>query len=396
MSDDETVRAQATAVQGRAEIVPPADEDVFSLLVQSVEDYAIFMLDPGGRVVSWNAGAERLKGYSADEILGEHFSRFYSAEDAAAGKPAAELATALRDGRAYDQGWRVRKDGTLFWADVVVTAIHDRTGRFRGFAKMTRDLTERKRAEEDRLKLARAEAELRIRDEFLLIASHELRTPLGALRFNLGSLELLQKRGYAEDGRLARVIDTAKNQVRRLGALVDRLLDVSRISSGRLTLVPEPVDVVELVRQVAADYRASADHEGSTIDVDVPERRIEARWDPLRIEQALGNILSNAIKYGRGRPIRVALEADETSARVTVADSGIGMTADVLTRIFDRFERAVAAREYAGLGLGLYIARHLVAAHGGVIEVESRPEHGSTFAVRIPLAGPPPAEHEET
>jgi PAS domain S-box-containing protein len=390
-----TALEDAAAKTGRPDLPAPASEDVFSLLVQSVDDYAIFVLDPEGRVASWNAGAQRLKGYRAEEIVGEHFSKFYPAEDAAAGKPAAELEAALRDGRAYDQGWRVRKDGTLFWADVVVTAMHDETGRFRGFAKVTRDLTERKRAEEDRLRLARAEAELRLRDEFLMIASHELRTPLGALRFNLASLDLLRKREQSGDSRLERAIETAKNQVRRLSTLVDRLLDVSRISTGRLTLVFEPVEVVALVRQVAADFHASAVHEGSTIDLVLPEGPVQARWDALRIEQTLGNLLSNAIKYGRGNPIRIELAADDVLARITIADAGIGIAPDVIERIFERFERAVAARDYAGLGLGLYIARHLVAAHDGRIEVESEPGRGTTFVLEIPLAGPARTERSE-
>src|SRR5262249_25010883 len=149
--------------------------------------YAIFMLDPSGRVASWNTGAERIKQYTANEIIGRHFSLFYPEEDVRAVKPKRLLEIASREGRYEEEGWRLRKDGTRFWASVILTATRDHSGRLRGFAKVTRDLTERKRADDERARLIRTEEAVRLRDEFLSIASHELRTPLTALKLHLQS-----------------------------------------------------------------------------------------------------------------------------------------------------------------------------------------------------------------
>ena len=201
----------------------------------------IFMLDPDGRVATWNAGAERIKGYRAEEIIGQHFSRFYPPEDIAREQaPARELEIAAREGRYEEEGWRVRKDGSRFWASVVIAGDARRTGRLLGFAKVTRDLTDRRKTEEERLRLVQAREAIRLRDEFLSIASHELKTPLAALLLLLGNM---QGRIAAIDEHLAKSFERATRIGARLGQLVDALLDVSRIATGKLSLNLEPFDL---------------------------------------------------------------------------------------------------------------------------------------------------------
>ncbi len=377
-----------------------ASEERLRLLIDAVRDYAIFMLDPEGRVTTWNAGAERLKGYRADEILGEHFSRFYLPEAIAAGKPAQELELAAREGRAEDEGWRLRKDGTRFWANVVITALRDEAGRLVGFAKVTRDVTERKEAEEQRLRLAReqaaraeAEAAVRARDEFLSIASHELKTPLTALQLQAHLLlQSLWKGGPTSlpPEQLIAMLESVERQVKRFVKLIDNLLDVSRIEAGRLELEPEEVDLAEVARGVAARFEAELARSGSSLTLAF-EGPVVGHWDRLRVDQVVTNLVSNAVKYGAGRPIDVRVEGDGKTARLVVRDQGIGIAREDQARIFERFERAAPSRQYAGLGMGLYITRQIVEAHGGSIRVASAPGAGSTFTVELPRRGAEPA-----
>jgi PAS domain S-box-containing protein len=365
-------------------------DERFRLLVESVKDYAIFMLDPQGRVATWNAGAQRIKGWREDEIVGTHFSAFYPAEDVAANKPGFELDVASRLGRFEDEGWRVRKDGTRFWANVIITALHDREGRLCGFAKVTRDVTDRRAAEETARRLAAETAARRaaqeavaIRDEFLSIAGHELKTPLTALLFHA---ESLQRNALAIPP--TEVADRATKMVRnaqRLARLVEELLDVSRIAAGRLTLEREQVDLSGLVSELTARIRDAAERAGSPIQLDA-SRPAVGHWDRLRVEQVVENLLTNAVKYGRGKPIEVTVEPRERLARLVVRDHGFGIAPADQARIFERFERAVSSRHYGGLGLGLWIARQIVEAHGGRIRVASRPDDGAAFTVDLPLS----------
>jgi PAS domain S-box-containing protein len=369
-------------------------EERFRLLVASVRDYAIFMLDPGGRVVSWNLGAERLKGWREKEILGKHFSTFYPQEDVDARKPDMELEVAARVGRSEDEGWRLRKDGTRFWANVVITAVFGPDGELRGFAKVTRDFTERRAAEETARRLAVERAERRaaedavaIRDEFLSVAGHELKTPLTALLFHAESLtKNVAALTAAEVGdRSAKILRNS----RRLARLVDELLDVSRIAAGRLTLEREEVDLAVVARDMVGRFTEAALQAHSRIQLQVPERLLGS-WDRLRIEQVLENLLTNAVKYGRGQPIDVRVEGVGRSARLVVKDGGVGIAPADQARIFERFERAVSSRHYGGLGLGLWIVRQIVEAHGGFIRVASSPGQGAEFTVELPLEHKPP------
>jgi PAS domain S-box-containing protein len=357
-------------------------EERYRVLVETVQDYAIFRLDPDGTVASWNSGAERIKGYRADEIVGRHFSAFYPPEDIAAGKPEALLQAARERGRHEQEGWRVRKDGSRFWADIVVTALHTPSGELWGFVKVTRDLTARHAAEADRLRRAQAEEAVRLRDEFLSIASHELKTPLTALHMELHSIP----RSFPElDPRLARKVDRATRSADRLGTLMSDLLESSRLATQHYQLDRQPFLLAEAVRDVLEHFAEPAVEAGCRVTLRV-ESAAQGVWDRSRLQQVVTNLLSNAIKYGAGAPVEVRVAVDGTEAVLTVEDGGPGIPDDALSRIFDRFERAVPVRHYGGLGLGLYVSREIVAAHGGSIAAQNVPGGGARFTVRLPLA----------
>jgi PAS domain S-box-containing protein len=538
------------------------------MLLEGIRDYAIFMLDRDGHIISWNQGAERTQGYRAEEALGRHISLFFTAEDLCAGRPQRLLREAAEHGRVEDEGWRVRKDGTRFWADAIITRLEDEAGQLRGFAKITRDLTDRRRAEEatrlrarqqaaiaelglvalksrdlqalldhaastvqktlevdfvrvlevlpegdrlllragvgwkdglvglatmpggpgsqdgyilhngdsvivanldtderfqpspllsehrvrsgvnvtiaapgegqpryglvgahsrrlrafspddahflqavanvistalarrqmegqlrlaehqaeiERLRTSRAREQVRERDDFLSVAAHELRTPLTALQLKLQSIESAWRKrpGEATAARFEARIEGALRQTERLTELIERLLDVSRIAQGRLVLTLEKFDLRELLCEVVDDFGEQATHARS--EISLIGGSVVGTWDRGRLAQAVINVLANAIKYGGGKPIDVRLDRNGAIVRIAVQDRGIGISAEDIERIFGRFERAAPLRHYGGMGLGLYITRHIVHAHGGSITVRSQVGEGATFIVELPL-----------
>lgn len=546
--------------QEQRALEPPPRNEV-RVVVDSVKDYAIFQLDVDGTVLTWNAGARDIKGYSDEEVIGTSFTRFYTREDQLAGRPWQMLNEAARAGRFEDEGWRVRKDGSRFWADVVISAVRDPGGQLTGFVKITRDLTERRAAEEatrrrarlhavaaeiglkalesprlqqlfvyaaeavasvleldvtavfelrsddamvlragfgwpegmigrasmpgapfpdharmpvafseladetdpfsvslsreagavsgvvvpilgstdaapvygalaacsrrprvfdddakhfllevatllaaaisrvrvssalreaehetieERVARERAEDALSARDEFISVAAHELRTPLTSLQLKLQALERSLTFAPTEPGKLLPRVNGALRQVARLGNLVERLLDVARLSSQGLEMGFAEVDVGQLVRETADDFREQARAAGSSLTVHV-ETKASARWDHHRMVQAIANLLSNALKYGAGHPVVVRAWDDGSSCLIEVEDQGIGIPEDAVKRIFARFERAVSSRHYGGLGLGLYVTREIIEAHGGRASLERGRSQGACFRLEVPL-----------
>ena len=352
--------------------------DLFRLLVDRVKDYAIFALDPQGIVVSWNAGAERIKGYRAREIIGHHFSRFYPEEAIRSGWPQTELELATRQGSFEDEGWRVRKDGSRFWANVVITALRDDHGELRGFAKVTRDMTESKRVE-------RLEADARQMSDFVAMLAHELRNPLAPIR---NAVQLAQHR-LDDPERMGWAVGIIERQTRQLTRLVDDLLDISRITRGTIRLERRRISLREPLERALEAARPFCEKKRHALQVELAADPL-VRGDVVRLTQVLTNIIGNACKYTpEGGRVDVALRSDGTHASVSVRDTGIGITPELLPRVFDIFTQEARSLERAegGLGLGLSIARRLVDMHGGSIAASSAgPGCGSEFLVTLPLA----------
>jgi PAS domain S-box-containing protein len=548
-------------------------EQRFRTLVDSVKDYAIFLLSTDGTVLTWNQGAQQLKGYAPNEIIGHSFERFYPEESRRAGLPRRLLGIAAEEGRVENVGWRVRKDGSLFWADVVITALRDEHQQLIGYAKVTRDLTERRQAEEDRaarlaaeraaerferlqiataalaaasrpeqaaevltdvltrslgavaavvgvpiedgarlevldvrsprevllrprqqvgpddplplayawrtnqplflesreqvavkcpellpllprsansawaavplavedrnlgvvglsfekprvldpdewgflLALAEvgaqaldrarlyaseqqarteAEAAVRAQDEFLSVAAHELRTPVAAVKATAQLVERAIERGRLEPDRLAAHLQRIEGAADRLAALIEDLLDVSRLRTGRVRLRCEQIDLAALAEEIVSRY--SATEQRHHFSLSLPEGPVTLEADPLRIEQVVENLLSNAVKYSpNGGTIQLRLARDSDGVLLSVADEGIGLPAGQESRIFEAFGRGsnATARQIQGLGLGLAICRQLVEVHGGRIWAASPGEgQGTTFTVWLPVVSDAPED----
>ncbi|HVV50715.1 MAG TPA: ATP-binding protein, partial [Polyangia bacterium] len=383
-SSDAAELRQASAEGG----MPPAEDNAFlsdarfRLLVDSVRDYAIFMLDPSGNVMTWNEGAKRIKGYEAGEIIGQHFSRFYEDDVVRTGKCQQELEAAARDGRFEDEGWRVRKDGSRFWANVIITALRDRTGNLVGFAKVTRDLTERRRHEQEQLRLVKAEEAIRLRDEFLSLASNELKTPLTELRMQIDGLH---RRLDASDETLAVGLQGAATSSDRLTGLVESILDASRLATGKFGLKVVRCDLAATAARAVEAVRPTAAKRGSTIDLRTAGQ-IVGVWDEGRVEQIFGHLLSNAIKFGSGGPVEVSLAQADQGAIIEIRDHGPGLPPDVMEGLRQRFEWPRQPPLGGGLGLGLYLVQEYVAAHGGSIVPENVDTGGARFRVNLPVA----------
>lgn len=365
----------------RKDLALRESEERFRLIVEAVQEYAIFMLDPEGNVASWNRGAEMIKGYKASEIIGSHFSRFYTPDAVLQGKPAWELEMATRYGSLEDEGWRVRKDGTQFWANVVITALRDSEGKLRGFAKVTRDMTERRRIEE-------LEQTDRQKDEFLALLAHELRNPLTPIRT---ALEILRRPDVSATalGQAGRI---AERQLHNMARLLDDLLDVSRIREGAIELRREVIEISSILRVAAEAAQPFIGERRHQLIVVYPKDAIWIEADPVRIEQVLGNLLNNAAKYtDRGGEIRLSAERSDGEVIIRVQDNGIGIEPMMVPRIFDLFVQAErrTERSAGGVGIGLSLVKKLVELHGGRVDALSAgPGRGSEFVVRLPALAP--------
>lgn len=375
--------ARASALLRGREQALRESEERFRLVIEEVRDYGIFALDPDGIVTSWNLGAQRIKGWEAEEILGHHFSRFYP-EDTRGHLPARMLERARREGTAEDEGWRLRKDGSHFWANVVITALHDEHGELRGFAKVTRDMTERRRSEEA-LRVAREEAIAAnlAKSEFLSRTSHELRTPMSAI---LGFGQLLELDEEQLEPRQREALSQIMKAGRHLLSLINDLLDISSIESGGAELNLTQIELGELLQEVhdlAGPIVAAA---GLRFVLEAPEQPLVAWADRRRVTQVMLNLVSNAAKYNRtGSMVRLACVASGRDIRVEVEDDGAGVASGEVQRLFTPFDRLGQQNraKVDGTGLGLALSKRLVESMGGQIGYEA-PEQGARFWFTLP------------
>jgi PAS domain S-box-containing protein len=367
----------------RAENTLRVSEERFRLLVASVKDYAILMLDPEGRVTTWNEGAERIKGWTAEEIIGQPLTRFYPAD--AQELPAEELRIAERDGRVEDEGWRVRKDGSRFWANVVITAVHDARGTMVGFAKVTRDLSERRRAEQALLHVNR---EL---EAFSYSVAHDLRAPLRGMS---GFAQLLLDTQHDQldaEGKewLGLILDNA----RRMGALIDALLSLARVTRSNLSR--HRVDLSAVVRAAAAELATA--EPARSVEIVVPEHAwVDA--DPSLVRALVQNLVGNAWKFtSRAPAARIELGVAEGGGpdAFFVRDNGAGFDMAYASKLFGAFQRLHKESEFSGTGIGLATVQRIVHRHGGRVWAEGVVDHGATLFFTLPATSPA-GEHGHT
>ena len=367
-------------------------EERFRLLVAAVEDYAIFMLDPTGHIVSWNSGAQRSKLYTAEEIIGQHFRVFYPPEVAASRHPEHELEVALREGHYEEEGWRVRKDGSRFWANVLITAVFNKAGEHVGFAKVTRDNSERRRLEQEREAalgaLAAANEELEQlnrrlqqaaddQSQFLAVTAHELRTPIGVLG---GSAEMLSRHwAELEDDERRDLLATMTSSTVRLRRLLGDLLTASRLQASALDIQTAQVKVADVVADALSAVQST--NPGEKVSF-VGDPALTLEGDRDRLAQAVDNLVTNALHHGTS-PVVVDTEADDAMVTILVTDDGTGVPPPMQARLFERF---ATGRTRGGTGLGLFIVRELARAHGGdaFYDPPSRTHPSGRFGVRVP------------
>ena len=372
---------------------PPAraavvGRNLYQLLIESVRDYAIFILDPGGHVSTWNIGAERLKGYKPSEIIGQHFSKFYPPEDKEAHKPERELEIAIREGRVEDEGWRVKKDGSRFWANVIITALRDERGVLVGFAKVTRDLTERRRAElkaiDDARRLAEAEAANKAKADFLTAMSHELRTPLNAIGgfAELLSLEIHGPVTEQQREDLGRI--TASQ--RHLLGIINDILNFSRVEAGRIEYTIEEMDLAQTIARVSRMILPLVEQKGIELIEEECPPGICAIGDVAKTEQILVNLLSNAVAFTERGFIGIGCGHADGGVWIRVRDTGVGIPEDKLQSIFEPFVQVGRSltTSHRGTGLGLAISRDLAKGMNGELTVESTVDKGSAFTLWLP------------
>lgn len=363
------------------------------LLVNTIQEYAIFLLDPTGHIATWNPGAQKLKGYAPQEIIGKHFSTFYPQKDIDARKPDIELEIAERDGHVEDEGWRLRKDGTRFWANVVITALRDDSGQLVGFAKVTRDLSERRKHEQElrfaNLKLQRQSSDLlelnKAKDEFISLASHQLRTPASGVKQFLGLLlegfagELTEK----QRSFIAKANESNERQIE----LIEDLLRVAQVDAGKVNLQLSDTNLCNMIMSVIYEQRSKFNERNQSIVTELPGDNTRAFVDANRFRMVLENLIDNASKYTPEQgSITVSLKEIDDGISISITDTGVGIDKPAMAKLFNKFSRIPndLSEKVGGSGLGLYWAQRIVELHDGAITVHSHPNEGSTFTVIIP------------
>src|SRR5437773_9254455 len=357
----------------------------FHILVDSVEEYAIYLLDSNGNVITWNTGAEKIKGYSTEEIIGKNFASFYTADEVAAGKPQRNLREATRRGYIRDQGLRVRKDGSTFEAEVIITALHDDAGKLRGFSKVTRDITDQIRSREFEAEKIAAQKASKAKDDFLAALSHDLRTPLTPA---LAAATYLQDNAEKLPPEFAEDVEIIKRNVQLQARLIDDLLDLTRIARGKLHLELEDCDAHTMIENALETASSAIAAKKLKVATRFEAKEYHILADCIRLQQVFWNLINNAVKFtSQGGQISVRTFNDKQARfHFEIVDTGIGIEPQRLASLFQPFEQAdpSVTRQFGGLSLGLAISKRLVDLHGGTIEAESRGRSfGATFKVRL-------------
>ncbi|WP_071595255.1 PAS domain-containing sensor histidine kinase [Segetibacter koreensis] len=365
-------------------------EERYRLLVEQVADYGIFMMDEKGRIISWNAGAKKIKGYTANEIIGKYFSIFYPEEDILKGKPADELKIARAEGKYEEEGWRIRKDGSRFWANIVITAVYNKDGSLLGFSKVTRDLTERKEAEKalresynryrliaNQLKVSNTELsdaneEL---EQFTSIVSHDLQEPVRTIKSFLQLLDMnLNERQTAD---LKNYIHKAITAANRMKELIQNVLQYSQLS--KVEIVKETVSVNELFSEALQNIKTSV--EASKAQITIENEVATVQGNRIQLVQLIQNLLTNAVKFSDTKTpeIKIKCRNEEGNIKFTISDNGIGIAENDVNKVFEIFRRLNTKKKYPGTGIGLAICKKIIDRHGGHIWAESKLGKGTTF-----------------
>jgi PAS domain S-box-containing protein len=365
-------------------------EERYRSLVEQVTDYGIFMLDEKGRIMSWNEGAKKIKGYKADEIIGKYFSIFYPEEDIINGKPAFELKKAIAEGKYEEEGWRLRKDGSRFWANVIITPVYNQMGILIGYSKVTRDLTERKEAERalresferyrviaEELKVTNAELSYANKEleQFTSIVSHDLQEPVRTIKSFLQLMDMKLDAGQYDD--LKTYINKSISAANRMRELIHNLLNYSQLSKNQV--IETEVSFNELINQAIQNVKTSVDASNANITVESDVDTIYG--DKVQLVQLIQNLLSNALKFTNGSTPQVKISCWEENGHIkfAISDNGIGIAEDDRYKIFEIFRRLHTKKDYPGTGIGLAICKKIVDRHGGRIWPESEPGKGTTF-----------------
>ena len=377
--NQDEARPKASALDGTSELL--------NTWVEEVQDYAIFLLDPAGNIASWNRGAERILGYAEPEIIGQPVAKFFTAEDTESGVPDLELNTALTRGRACDDRWHVRKNGSTFWCSGILTRLGDPTRGVLGFVKVMRDLTREKQIEQQLRNQTEQLLEAdRRKNEFLAMLSHELRNPLSPI---ITSFFIIRDRLEVDDAIVRQSWATIERQFLHLRKLLDGLLDISRIALNKIELHKERIDLADVIKRSVEDTAAQLEQMRHQLVVSIEAEPIPVDGDAIRLGQVITNLLNNAIKFtDPGGAIELSAKKHGNEAVVRIKDTGIGISSELMGQIFDLFSQAEQGldRSRGGLGVGLTLARRLVELHGGTLGSQSNgPGTGSEFEIRLPM-----------
>src|SRR5438046_3787171 len=360
----------------------------FHILVDSVEEYAIYMLDPNGTVVTWNKGAQRIKGYAPAEIIGKNFACFYTAEDVAAGRPQLNLSEADRRGNIRDQGLRVRKDGSTFEAEVILTALRNDHGKLRGYSKVTRDITDQIRSREFEAEKIAAQKASKAKDNLLAPLGQALGTPLTPA---VAAATYLKENAKKIPQEFVEDVQLIKRNVKLQARLIDDLLDLTRITRGRLRIDLENCDAHTIISNAIDTASSAIAAKQLKLSTNLNAKRHRILADCIRLQQVFWNLINNAVKFTHPSGQITIHTSNDDAARFhfEITDNGIGIEPERLASLFTPFEQADASvtRQFGGLGLGLAISKHLVGLHNATIEAKSRGRSlGAMFSVNLDTA----------